>query len=123
MAQKVSSDVLDGGLNAIKTGVEVYVCTEEPTDRAAAIATSLIDAGTLAAGDYTIAAGTANGRKITVAQQTDVPITSTGDATHVVICTATTFLLCTTCNTQTLTSGGTVTIPAFVYESSQPTIV
>ena len=130
MAKKVSSAVLDGGLDAIATGTEIYVCTAEPADRAAAISTNLIDGNTtesgvsphtLTSGDFTKAAGTGTNRKITVAQQADLPIYTGGTATHIVICTSTDLLLVTTCTSQPLTAGGTVTIPAFEYESAQPT--
>ena len=121
MAKKVSASVLDGGLDAIAACTEMYVCTSEPVDRAAAIAASLIGAVVLDAADFTKAAGTGTNRKITVGQQVDVSITDTGNATHVVLCTATELRVVTTCTTQTLTSGGTVTVPAFEYESAQPT--
>jgi hypothetical protein len=120
MAKKVSASVLDGGLDAIAACTEMYVCTSEPLDRAAAISASLVGAVVLDAADFTKAAGTGTNRKITVAQQADIPITSSGDATHVVLCTGTEMRVVTTCTLQTLTSGGTVTVPAFEYESQQP---
>lgn len=121
MGKKVSADVLDGGLDKIATCTEMYVCTAEPATRAAAISTSLIAAVTLTGASFTKAAGTGTNRKTTVAQQADRDITATGAATHVVLCDSSNFHVVTTCTSQQLTSGGKVTIPAFVYESAQPT--
>jgi hypothetical protein len=121
MAKKVDDTVLDGLLDIIATATEIYICTSEPADRAAAITTSLISAHTLTSGDFTKANGDASGRKITIAQQATLPITTTGDATHIALCTGSLLLLVTTCTTQTLTSGGTVTIPAFDDEVADPT--
>ena len=75
----------------------------------------------MAGGDYTKANGDVNGRKVTVAQKASVPIDVTGKATHVAICDGTNVLLVTTCTDQDLTSGGTVTIPTFKCETSDPT--
>jgi hypothetical protein len=121
MAKKVDNTVLDGALDIVATGTELYICTSEPADRAAAIAASLIDAHTLTGGDFSNADGDTNGRKVTVAQQADIDIATSGTATHIAICTATTLLLVTTCTSQELSSGGTVTVPAFKYEIADPT--
>lgn len=121
MGKKVSASVLDGGLDAIAQCTEMYVCTAEPADRAQAISTSLIAAVTMAGGDYSKSAGAGTNRKITVAQKADRAITATGQANHVVLCTASELRVVTTCTAQQLTSGGTVTIPSFEYESAQPT--
>jgi len=121
MAKKVSDAVLDGALDIIAAATELYICTAEPADRAAAISTSLISAHTLASGDFSKANGDTNGRKITVAEQANLPITVSGTATHIVLCTATALVLASTCTSQALTSGGTVTVPAFDDEIADPT--
>lgn len=122
MAKFASDAVLDGTLDIIATATELYICTgaSEPADRAAAIAASLIAAHTLTSGDFSKAAGDTNGRKITVAQQADLSLTGSGDATHIVLCTGAALLYVTTCTTQTLTSGGTVTVPAWDVEIAEP---
>ncbi|MCK4814690.1 hypothetical protein KA005_02880, partial [bacterium] len=65
--------------------------------------------------------GDVNGRKIAVAEQADISITDTGTALHIVLSLAGTILLTTTCTSQALTSGGTVTVPTFDYELADPT--
>ena len=120
MAKKASASVLDGSLDVISQCTEMYICTSEPADRAAAIATSLVGAVVLTGGDFTKGAGTGTNRKVTIAQKPDIPITGTGDANHVVLCTAAEMRVVTTCTQQTLTAGGTVTAPSFEYEVEQP---
>jgi hypothetical protein len=75
----------------------------------------------MAGGDFTKANGDTNGRKVTVAQKSAVPIDASGTATHVAICDGSNVLLVTTCTSQALTSGGTVTIPTFKCETADPT--
>jgi len=120
MAKKVDDSVLDGALNVIDTCTEMFITDTEPSDRAAAIAASLIGTHTIS-GSMTIANGDTTGRKITTPAQTDVSITGDGDANHICMANGTTLLLVTTCTTQGLSSGGTVTIPAFSYTSLDPT--
>jgi hypothetical protein len=72
-------------------------------------------------GDYVIADGDASGRKLTVGQQADVDIDVTGTALHVVLSLAGTIHLTTTCTSQALTDTGTVTIPSFKIELTDPT--
>lgn len=122
MARFADDSVLDGLLDIIATATELYICTgaSEPADRAAAISASLIPAHTLTSGDFTNADGDVSGRKVTIAQQADLTLDATGDATHIVLCTGTTLLYATVCTTQTLTSGGTVTVPAWDVEVADP---
>jgi hypothetical protein len=79
---------------------------------------------TIDSGDLSKANGDTNGRKLTVAQQTAISITASGTANHVhVVRNAATarILLTTTCTSQALTSGGTVTVPAWDEEIGDPT--
>ena len=121
MGKKVSDSVLDGACDKVAECVEQYICTADPADRAAAISTSLISANTLASGDFSKANGDASGRKVTVAEQANLSITASGTATHIALATAAELRLVTTCTAQALTSGGTVTIPAFDDEYADPT--
>lgn len=123
MAKWANDDVMDGALAVIAQGNTMHVCSSQPADRAAAIAASLADVALTAGdgnGDFTIANGDTNGRKVTVAQQTDIPVDTTGTATHVAIIDASRLLLVTTCTSQELTSGNTVTVPAFDDEIADP---
>lgn len=124
MGKMVANGVLDAACAKIATCVNQTVTSAEPANFAG-IAPVTLAANTLTAGDgngdYTIADGTTSGRKVTVAQQTGVSITGSGDATHIAYDDGSVLLAVTTCTTQTLTSGGTVTIPAHKFEFADPT--
>lgn len=123
MAKFIPDAVLDVLLDEIATGTRLVVCSGQPSNYADIAAVALADA-TLTPGDgngdYTIGNGDVSGRKVTIAQQANVDIDSSGDATHVSIDDGANLLAVTTCTTQTLTSGGTVTVPAFDIEVSDP---
>lgn len=122
MAKSATDAVLDGLLDVIALGTILTVCNAEPTTYTEAVTTFKLADVVIDSGDFTKANGDTNGRKITVSQQADIPIDTTGTATHVAICTTSGTLLriVTTCTSQALTSGGTVTVPAFDYEVSDP---
>ncbi|MBA3563078.1 MAG: hypothetical protein H0W33_03535 [Gammaproteobacteria bacterium] len=120
MGKKSDDSVLDGALNVINANMAAFhVNTAEPLDRAAAIADSLADVA-VDATDGTLANGDTSGRKLTLGQQAAIPIDATGTATHIAIISATLLLYVTTCTSQALTSGGTVTIPAWDIEIADP---
>ena len=126
MAKATPDAVLDTPLAAIAAADRLYVCSGQPANFAGIAALTLATA-TLTPGDgngdFTIAAGDVSGRKLTVAQQADVPITASGEANHIVLADAgsSELLQVTTCTPQTLTSGGTVTVPAYDVEFEGPT--
>ena len=120
MAKWQNDAMLDAGLAYITSNAtECYICTSQPADRAAAIAATLIAAAT--PGFTGPANGDVSGRKITVNQLTDQSITASGDATHIALCSGSTLLYVTTCTLQALSSGGTVTIPAWDIELADVT--
>lgn len=121
MAKSLSTAVLDGLLDKIATGVIMTVCSAQPTNRTEATATYELADVTLSSGDFTKAAGDTSGRKVTVAQKSAVPIDVSGTATHVAICDASNLLAVTTCTSQALVAGNTVTIPAWKTEVANPT--
>lgn len=117
---KVATDgFIDGGLDAIALATALNICTAEPTTIAECDSLSLIPAHTLSGADFTKAAGDVSGRKVTVAQQPALSIDVSGTATHVAINDGTDFYV-TTCTSQGLTSGGTVTTPAWDIEIGDP---
>lgn len=122
MAKSASDAVLDGTLDIIATGTLLTVCNAEPTTYAEASSTYALASHVLTGGDFSKANGDVSGRKVTVAQQADIDIDTTGTATHVAISTTSGSLLrvVTTCTSQALTSGGTVTVPAFKFEITDP---
>lgn len=117
-----ADSVMDAALDKIATSVMLRVCsgTSSPADRAAAISATLADE-VLTSGDFTKANGDASGRKVTIAQQPSIAIDATGDATCITLDDGTNLLYVTTCTTQTLTSGGTVTVPQWKVEIADPT--
>lgn len=125
MAKSISNDVLDAALAELATGVRLVVCSAEPANFAGIAAVALADvtltAG-LGGGDWSAAGdGDTNGRKVTLAQQASIPIDTTGTATHIAIDDGSVLLGVTTCTSQALTSGGTVTVPSFDVEFADPT--
>lgn len=121
MAKMMTDALIDGGLTKMGTMNRITVLSAEPASIADIttnykLATTSITTGT----DYTLANGDSSGRKSTVAQKTGVSITATGTATHVALDDGTDWQV-TTCTSQALTSGGTVTIPAHKREISDPT--
>lgn len=120
MAKKIPDATLDAML-ALCEGDQIHVCAGEPLT--ATEATTTKNLATATAGTYTKANGDTSGRKNTQAGATGVSITTSGNADHVAVTSAsgTVLELVTTCTTQTLTAGGTVDIGAFAHEIGDPT--
>lgn len=122
MAKACSDAYMDAMLALIDDATTLYVCSAQPANHAGIAAVALADV-TLTAGagngDYTLGNGDTNGRKLTVAQQSNVPIDVSGTATHVVLDDGTNIYV-TTCSSQALTAGGTVTVPAWDIEIADP---
>lgn len=117
---KVASDgFIDGGLDAITGATAINLCSAEPISVAECDSLSLIPAHTLTGGDFTKANGDTSGRKVTVAAQNSLSIDASGTATHVAINNGVDFYV-TTCASQALTSGGTVSIGAYDIEIADP---
>ncbi len=133
MGKRVNTSILDAALNVIKTGItgvgpcnKMVVCSAEPTTYAEANTTYKLAEVAMSGTDFTIANGDGAGttpRKVTTAQKTGVSVSTSGTATHVaLIDTVNSVLLeVTTCTSQALTSGNTVTIPAWKVELGAPT--
>lgn len=119
MAKFVHDDVLDLLLDGIAAGTRLVVCSGQPANFAGIAAVALADV-VIDSGDFTKANGDTNGRKVTVGAQSAVPIDASGTATHISIDDGSKLLAVTTCTSQALTSGGTVTVPAHDYEVSDP---
>lgn len=122
MAKMIADAVLDAGLAKLATAIHQVVCSGQPANYAGIAAVTLasktIVAGT-GNGDHTIAAGSQ--RKDTITQQSAVAISASGTATHIAYDDGATLLGVTTCTSQVLTSGGTVTVPAHKFEFASPT--
>tara|TARA_Y100000593_G_C4294458_1_gene329894 strand:- start:1375 stop:1755 length:381 start_codon:yes stop_codon:yes gene_type:complete len=126
MAKSIANAVLDAALNHVAdNGSVMHVCSQEPTDYTQASSTYKLADVALSVGDgngdYTVADGDSGGRKLTVAEQSSVTVDTTGTATHIAICSGSALLLVTTCTSQAITSGNTITIPSFNETIGDPT--
>ena len=126
MAKKVDNSVLDAALNEIKTNcTRMVVCSAEPANYTAANTGGANNLGdvTMINGDFTVSDGDTSGRKVAVASKSGVNVDVTGTATHVALLDVTNTLLLyvTTCTSQALTSGNTITFPAWDIEIADPT--
>lgn len=123
MAKWANDAVMDAALEEVAESTTLLVCSSQPADRAAALAAALADIAMTPGsgnGDYTLANGDTSGRKLTVEQQTDFPVDTTGTATHVCLIDGSRLLYVTTCTSQGLTAGNTVTVPAWDIEIADP---
>jgi len=120
MAKFASDAVLDSLLDKVATGTILTVCSAQPTTRTEAVTDFKLADVVVDGADFVKADGDVSGRKVTVGQQADVPVDSNGTATYVAICDASNLLYVTTCTSQVLTSGNTVTVPAWKIEVSDP---
>jgi hypothetical protein len=131
MAKSAHNDVMDGALNVVKNNAtRLCVCSAEPTTYAEA--TTTYDGGaskyklaikTITSSDFTGPAdGDTNGRKLTVNQAATLSVEASASATHVALCDSANskLLYVTTCTSQALTSGNTVTVPAWDIEIADP---
>lgn len=122
MAKSVDDTVLDGALNVIKTNVvSMSACNAEPTTRTEAATTFKLAVATMVNGDFTIANGDTNGRKVTTAAKSTINVDTTGTATHIALFDASVLRYVTTCTSQALTSGNDVNFPAWDIEIADPT--
>jgi hypothetical protein len=125
MAKWQIDAMLDAALDYLKQNVTVIcVCSAQPATYAEATTTYDGGAGKyklaiktgLTVADLIIADGTTNGRKVTIGQQAGITVDASASAVYVALCSGTTLLYVTTCTSQALTVGNTVTIPAWKIE-------
>ncbi len=119
MAKAVDDSVLDAALDQIATSTVMHVCSAQPANFAGIAAVSLANVA-MAGGDYVKADGT-TGRKVTMAAKSAIPVTANGTANHVALATGTVLKYVTTATAQALTSGNTVSTPAWAVTLADPT--
>lgn len=119
MAKWANDLFMDAALDYLAACTRQVVCSGQPANFAGIAAVALADV-TIDAGDFTKANGDTSGRKVTVGQQATVPIDASGTATHIAYDDGATLRYVTTCTSQALTSGGTVTVPAHDIEVADP---
>ena len=119
MAKYQNDSMLDAAFDWVRARVtKINVCSTQPTTYAEATSTYMLAQGTLTSTGITLAAGDTSGRKMHVASQSGLSVSTTATAAHVALTgsTGSTLLVVTTCTTQALTTGNTVNIPAFDQE-------
>lgn len=124
MGKSVHDDVLDGALNILKNNAtRLTVCSSQPTTYTEGNATFALADVTIDSTDFTNANGDTSGRKTTIATQTAFPVDSSGTAQHIALLDVANskLLYVTTCTSQALTAGNTVTTPAWDIEIADPT--
>jgi hypothetical protein len=110
--------VFDNGLTVLDTEANaLHICNAEPASYAAATTTNSLGNKALAAGGIGApAAGSPNGRQVTVAAISDGSVTANGTASHyAIVDTVNSRLLATgaLASTQVVTSGNPFTLAAF----------
>lgn len=124
MPKSASDACIDGGLTYIsENAAKIFVCTTAAiTTYAEASATYNLTTGSaVTSANLVIGNGDVSGRKIAVAAQSSLNISTSGTAGHIAVTSSDTLLIVTTCTTQALTSGNTVTVPAWDLEIADPT--
>ena len=123
MAKTTHDDVLDGALSIIKNNAtQISACSAQPTTYEEATDTYMLAIKSdLTSADFVVADDT-SGRKVTVATQAAVEIEDSGTAVYIALCDVDDRLLAvTTCNSQALVDGNTVTFPAWKIGIADPT--
>lgn len=122
MAKKCNDLVMDAALDYIAACDRLFVCSAEPSSYSDAATAVDLATETLTSGDFTKANGDTSGRKVTVAEQATITVDHTGTATHIALGKSGTSELTyvTTCTSQALTAGNTVTVPAWKVEIADP---
>ena len=122
MAKAASSIALDGLSSVvINNSTSMSVCALQPANSSqASSANALAVVSMSTTADYTKSG--ASSRVVTVSSKGGVTITKTGTADHIALFSTTTnvLYLVTTCSSQALSSGGTVTFPAWTFSIEQP---
>lgn len=123
MAKVAPDATIDAMFDYIDQSNIQHVCSGQPANYAGIAAVSLADVAMTPDTDFTKADGDTNGRKVTVAAKSAVPVDASGTATHIVLARSSdsTIRYITTCTSQALTSGNTVNIPAWDIEVADPT--
>lgn len=114
--------MLDGSLERVASATRMYVCVDEPADFAAIAGLALAEAE-MAPSDFTISNGVVSGRRVVVAAKEGMPITSSGEADHVVLAdhVNSRLLYVTVCPPVALTAGGEVSSNEWAVEIEDPT--
>lgn len=127
MAKWVHADVLDDGLNSIKTNAIRMLLIKNYTaaDSYATVVSNIVASVTMASGDYTLGSSGSN-RTLTTASGKSATASASstgGDNLHFAFTdnSAKVYWVTDETSDQVITSGNTVNFPQLVYTSNQPT--
>jgi hypothetical protein len=122
MAKMAPDAMINSSLQYVSACLSMTVCSSSPTTWAEATATFCLATQVMSAADFALA-DDASGRKLTMSSKTGLTIASTGVADHIALTLAagSTLRYLTTCTAQSLTSGGTVDVPAWKINIADPT--
>ena len=125
MAKFAADAVMDGALAVIATATIMGALSAQPSSYSDAFTTKMLSTVVMAGGDFANAQGDAGAgtRKVTIGPKSGVSVTNGGTATYVAlgISGSSTLLYYTTCTSQVLTSGNTMTFNAWKVEFGAPT--
>lgn len=128
MGKLVADAVLDAALQYLEDNVNfISVCEGAPTTYEHAHSTKGTATGKALASSatptFTGPEDDTSGRKTTVDEEPSITVDASGTADHVALCntTGTALLYVTTATQQALTSGNTVTVPAWKISIADPT--
>lgn len=124
MAKSATSYIFEQGLDYVEQNAKrLFVNTSDPATYAEASSTGqqMLAEHTLTSADFTITTGDVSGYKVRMSSQTTFAISASGTASHVTVATTSTLIFVTTCTTQALTTGNTVSVPAIDNEIADPT--
>jgi len=116
MAKWQNDSMLDAAFDWVRARVtKLNVCSTQPTTYAQATSTYMLANTTVTSTEITLSNGDTSGRKMRISSQTSVSVAVSGTAAHIALTgsTGSTLLFITTCTTQALTSGNTVSVPAW----------
>lgn len=125
MAKFAHSDVLDGGLNAIKNGATKMLLIKAYTagDSYATVVSNIVAEVTMVSGDYTLSSSGSN-RLVTTATKSATASAGSGASPnlHFAFTDGASKVLWVTDETtdQVVTAGNTVNFPALTYQNNQP---
>ena len=125
MAKWAHADVLDNGINYIKTNCNKVAVISAYTagDSYATVNGKILAEATMASGDFTLGASGNNRTLTTAAGKQDAAANAGGAASHIAfVDTVASKVLWVTEETsgQTITAGNPVTFPSLVYTAKQP---
>ena len=122
MGKYAPDATLDTILDYVALSDYICVCSGSPTTFAAAYTDNMLARTGVDAGDFTKADDT-SGRKVTIGAQADIAITNSGTALAIALVetAGSTLRWTTTCTSQAIVAGGTVSIPEFKISISDPT--